>query len=850
MSAQSPMNEASQVISKRYHLVDFAIFRDDQAIYTVRHHHRMLREDSPIGDKSFNKKEPMKNSMKALTKTVALLFVVPMSAIAQTPVPAPAPLGLDEIVVTAQKRAEKLQDVPLSIIAVSGETLEDAGIRDPTDLGKLVPSLQINNGLFSGGVVIRIRGFGSASNSATDSDVATYLDSAFIPRPGAILGSFLDIKNVEVLSGPQGTLFGRNAAMGAISINSNSPSSDEHSIEAKFEGAKYGTYSGTVIANLPVNDKFAVRFALNSSHTDGIFENRLDGKTYGNRDQTVGRVSTKLDLSRDVSWTVRADAARTTGDGVYPATVYTNTASAAQLTALTTFNTRFGGTQQVYSDKPSYDFNSFFGKPAIIDKQAGITSDLSWALSPVLTARLIDTYRDWNSKQLSYDTIATSLDLLNILQANSSKAQSHELQLISSKGAFLGKTLGFTSGLYYFKEEFEFGSTFNAGSQFCSAIFTTLGRPFLIPGCLAGPQTNAGIATIQQTAKSRAGYVQANYAILPALDLDVGIRRTSDSKSGTFAAVTKNPLVTGAIFAPEGPEALEFRDSNTSYRASLSWHPTDKITAFATYATGYKSGGFNSGASAPALNSALRGFKSETVDDVELGVKSVFWDKRFRLNATLFNTKLKDFQDRSFNGSSFVIRNAGDVRSKGVDLDGQILPVPEVKLNYGLTYLDSIYTSNPNAPGLEGCTVVGAAAGGCPITQNLTGKELAFAPKWHGNVGAQWASPAFRGGYTTTWAISENFTSGFLTANNNNPQSRLDSYRTTDLRVSLHSPDKSWQLDLFGSNIFDKHYYVSTVAQVVGGVIPGVTSPVTGATVYRGFLGDPARFGVRLSVKF
>ena len=106
------------------------------------------------------------------------------------------------------------------------------------------------------------------------------------------------------------------------------------------------------------------------------------------------------------------------------------------------------------------------------------------------------------------------------------------------------------------------------------------------------------------------------------------------------------------------------------------------------------------------------------------------------------------------------------------------------------------------------------------------------------------------GGYTATVAASENFTSGFLTANNLNPQSRVAGYQTTDLRVSLFTADRSWQFDIFGQNIFDKHYYVTTVAQVVGSVIPGLNSPVTGATLYRGFLGDPARFGLRVSVKF
>ncbi len=148
--------------------------------------------------------------------------------------------GLAEIIVTAQKRAQDIQSVPLSIQAVSGEDLATAGITTPAQLGKLVPSLQINTpGMIAAGVVIRIRGFGTPPDNSTDADVASYIDGVFIPRPGAILSSFLDVSSVEVLNGPQGTLFGRNAAMGAISINTNEPTRDP-SLDISAEAGSYG----------------------------------------------------------------------------------------------------------------------------------------------------------------------------------------------------------------------------------------------------------------------------------------------------------------------------------------------------------------------------------------------------------------------------------------------------------------------------------------------------------------------------------------------------------------------------------------------------------------------------------
>ena len=189
--------------------------------------------------------------------------------------------GREVILVTAQKRSENIQDVPLSIVAVTGEALTAAGINDPVALQKLAPSLQINNTVFSSGVVIRIRGFGSAANTPVDSEVASYIDGAYIPRPGAILSSFLDVASVEVLSGPQGTLFGRNATLGAISINTNEPSLRNRTLSLDFEGANYESYSATGVVNLPVAETLAVRFAAKNSNSGGYYKNMLDGRTYG-----------------------------------------------------------------------------------------------------------------------------------------------------------------------------------------------------------------------------------------------------------------------------------------------------------------------------------------------------------------------------------------------------------------------------------------------------------------------------------------------------------------------------------------------------------------------------------------
>lgn len=779
-----------------------------------------------------------------LMATTASMALLASQAQAQTTTEADDDSNrLGEIVVTAQKRAENIQDVPISILSVSGEELATAGINDPVALQKLAPTLQINNTLFGSGVVIRIRGFGSAANTPTDSEVASYLDGAYVPRPGALLTSFLDVKNVEVLSGPQGTLFGRNAALGAISINTNEPSTTDRTLNLNLEGARFQSYSASAVANLPAGDNFAVRLAGKFSGSQGQYKNLFDRQTYGERNGFVGRVSTKLAIGPALTWVLRADYTSTKGDGVFPQTVYTKTARPAQLAALASFVTNAGGTSPVFSDEPSFTFNQRFDGSYNDDRQYGITSHLNFELSPVLDVRLINNYRKWQNDQQAGDTIGTTLDLLRVKRFTESRQQSNELQLVSAKNAFLGDKLSITAGLYHAREAYVNDTVFNFGSQFCTVVLK-LAPAFLRNGCIAGPQANAAAVNFDQIAKSYAVYGQTDFAILPNLSLGLGARHTWDKKTGVNEQLKNNPGA-ASISTTQAPLPLFFKDDRSSFRASLSWDVTPDILFFGTFSTGYKSGGFNAGGNA-ALTAAERTFESETVKDYQLGVKSILLDRRVRLNVTLFNTELKDFQDRSFDGTRFLVRNSGDVRSRGIDVDGNFLPIDNLKISFGGTYLDSKYISNALAPGLEGCK----GGPGCPTTQNLAGKSLAFAPKLQGNVSAEIKTAPFGDGYQMAFSVSERFSASFLTSNTLNEQSRVPAYATTDLRVSLHGPDRAWRIDLFGTNVLDKRYLVTTIAQTLGGVIPELNNPVDGTTVFRGFVGDRASYGVRLAIDF
>jgi iron complex outermembrane receptor protein len=771
----------------------------------------------------------------------ALALIPAQHALAADAPAAAAAAPTDVVVVTAQKRAENIQDVPLSIAAASGKTLLAKGVNDVNDLQKIVPSARIDTVAQTAGVTLRIRGIGAGSNAAIDPSVAPYIDGAYIPRPGAMLTSFLDVDSVEVLRGPQGTLFGRNATVGAISLHSVEPSLAGDSGQLSFETGIYGGVKAQGIGNLKINDNLAIRAAAFDSHTNGWIHDNTDGRTYGRSNTLAGRLSVKADITPDLVWVGRADYARTSGDGINLTQVDIATATPVQLAHFEARST------QPASELTGPSFETFqrFDSPSVLDKQWGVSSDLTWTSSGGYSLKLIDSFRDWRNAQTDGDVVFTPLDLLNRHGSYASDAQSHELQLISPKDKLLDGRLDFVAGVYYFSEHYSTSEVFDVGSQLCNFVYGVL-KPPLIPACLKAPALGATDGIFHQHAESVAGYVNSDFKITSTVDLTLGARYTHDSKSGTFVQTVANPFVgAGVLRAPEN-DVLSFSDSRPSWRASLSWKIDPNVMAFATYSTGYKSGGFNNLGGSANLGVANRTFASETSNDYELGLKSQFFDHRVLLNADLFQTNLDNFQDRSFNGLAFIVRNAGSVRVRGAEAEGAVTPIDHIKLDFGATYLDSIFTANHQAPGLPACT---GLAGSCPTVQDLTGKPTTYAPKWQVDLGLEYDSPQFGGGWTGQLRGSLNYASKVFTTNDDNPQSITGGNTLLGARATLVSPGGRFSVSIFGDNLTNEKYFTLKIPQTLDSLF-GVRNPATGATLMRGFMGAPMTLGARVTANF
>ena len=760
--------------------------------------------------------------------------------------------GNEDIIVTAQKRAERLQDVPISIAAFTDEALTTNNIMSVQDLNRVATNFSATRLSQTAGLRLTVRGVGAPGNSATEPSVAAFVDGVYVPRPGSIIGNFLDIEGVEILRGPQGTLFGRNASVGAISFRSATPA-DEFSGEVSAEAGNGDRYKLSSHLNVPLGPDIALRVAGMGSWFNGYWHNNLDDKTYGGSDDYAGRATLKAGLG-NLTWLLRADYSEARGDGFIPSEFKFNSVSEAQAAAFTDLQIALGGSA---IDNVLFDRNVNQQITADYhDRHWGVSSDASLDLDGY-TLRLINSYRDWNMTQLDGDTIFTPIRLSSRGNGYTSKSQNHELQFNSPQNQLLGGKLEFVAGLYYFQEDYTLGERLHFAGEFCNALVP---EGELRDACndtlAAGGGVDATVQDFSQSIESIAAYGQATFKIVEPLSLTLGGRWSRDDKDALYIQDVSFPFA-GDLRAPENA-ALELTDDRFTWRASLNYKPDEDILVFLNYSTGYKSGGFNSGAGSEALGQD-RIFARETVQNYELGAKTSWLDGALTVNATLYRMDIAGYQDRSFDGVSFVMRNAGNLRHQGVEFDAIMKPSRNFVVNASVAYLDSSFTSYPNASGLPGCAeedgVIAPVCLDLPDqgqTQDLKGTRANYAPEWTGNVGATWSGEIGSSGMT--WSLNGNvaFTSDINSGGvtDNNIQNMQDGYALLGARFAVHGPDDRWSVALFGSNLTDEGYCVAHFYQVLDSGF-GLTNGIfPGSTGVRCHVANPRTYGASATFRF
>jgi len=712
-----------------------------------------------------------------------------------------------EIVVTAQKREQNIQDVPIAITAFSGAALANRGTQTIDSLTSLAPGLS-GHATSSAQQAYTIRGVGSNDFSVgNDPAVGVYLDEVYIGRAAGAVTNLFDLARVEVVRGPQGTLFGRNATAGAISIFRNAPSDK---LEGYVEGqyARFNDYTLSSVVNLPVSDSFALRGSLYYRSKDGDRGRPLGGGPLEDVDTFSGRLAAKLRASDAVRIDLNFDYQR---DRNSPPALHSRTYN-GPLTNLGFYETTSNGTR-----------NELFNNRNIYMVSGKITADLGAAK---LTS--ISSFRKYNLNYLE-DFDGGPTTLVRTGPRESQDAYSQEVRLNGSTGN-LNWTVG---GNVYHENIGQVYSVIYDEEAICGGLARASGFPTVPCGVLlaaltrsATPLPYVGKVNVDEINYSNGNYTSwglyadGTYKFDDHLEVTLGGRYSHDNKridiNTPNPGATLAPIILGApsIFQETTNGVLREQRSwsNFSPRAVLRYIVSPDFNAYASFSRGYKSGGFNT------LTPSGGIFNPENVSSYEVGLKGRAFDNKVQFNLAGYYYTYTNLQVQVISLVSFT-QNAGKARGYGVEMSLTARPFRGLTLSPTLSLLNAEYQEYaPSA------------------SVSYKGNKLNRSPEVSGSFSATYG---FGLGNAGNFEISSEtrFQSKQYFDPNNSPLQTGDGFVVSDFRATYRSPDDRWELTGFVKNLLGERYIVTT----------RVIAPVNIAT-YRA--GDRRTFGVRARYRF
>lgn len=697
-----------------------------------------------------------------------------------------------DIVVTANRTESLASKTPIALSAISQDGLRDAGITNPTTLADLVPNLSINRA--GVGLQITIRGVTSTDNTEKgDPSAAFLLDGIYIARPQAQEVSFFDLERVEVLRGPQGTLYGRNTTAGVINVISARP---KHEFEASVEGGygNFDTIQATAMVNIPVGDNFALRGAVNLDRRDGYVRIPATSPFGSNpfKDNLSGRLSMLFDVSPSINILIRGDYSRFNGSSFNSVRLdnffqgpfvpgerprYIDLGSKAQRTL------DYGIGSAFFSDNETW----------------GVTGELNWNMGPV-TMTYLGSYRELIQHNVSQTDFGGPLTN-PVLFDGEYWQNSQELRLAYDQGGAITAQ----AGGYYFKEKSGIGAFF-------------LNPPF-IPGALA-----FGFPQDPTISEAKGVFGQATLEIAEGLKLTAGARYSHDLKSRVGQTIIIFPDPIGTVVTQVNDARRTF--SKVTWRLGADYDLGNAML-YGVVSSGYKAGGFNDGCETGdgpfcVLAPDALYYDPETVTAYEVGVKARFADNRVRLNASLFHYDYKGLQLSSTadcGGGTLCQRttNAGAAKVDGVELEATLQPDPSHRIDLSFNYLDARYAKFLPAPGID-----------------FAGRPLDRSPKITASAGYNYTYPLGNGGRIEAGARIRLSDSYVTTDFTNVLQFRQPSFHKTDLTLGYTAPDDRFFVQAFVKNLENKLVLSRADASLAGSA---------------SFL-DPRTYGLRAGVKF
>lgn len=664
--------------------------------------------------------------------------------------------GIEDIVVTAQRRAENLQDVPVAVTALSATALDAKGITSTIDLTAVTPGLTYTT--VGGAALPRIRGVGTAiSLGGNENPVSTYVDGVYIASATASVLSFNNIDQIAVLKGPQGTLFGRNATGGLIQITTREPD-QQLGGQVDLTYGNLDTFGANAYLTGGISPSVSADIALYyQDQRDGYGRNLQTGTEVNKYRNFAVRSKWKLDIGPDTVARLILD--------------YSETKS-----AIPAFRAVYGTTpiNGIPFTGGKYDIASDVD-PLLRSKQGGVSLNITHDFGSV-SLLSITAYRKSRYHSLfDIDKISSHIAIADFTQPDNQFSQ--ELQLLSSDDGPFSWVLG----AYLFK----------ARSAYDPLLIDNVPNDIFINSV--------------QRAESYAGFAQGTYDIADTTSLTVGLRYTTETKK--YRAAGRIVLASG--FVINNPEVSDDITANKlTWRLALDHHFNDDILGYVSYNRGFKSGGFNP----QSFVQPLLPFKPEVLDAFEAGLKADLLDRRLRINGAGFYYDYQNIQINAFQAGISTIYNAASAKIYGVDFDLTAAPTDALTLTAGLSMLHARFGdfpgavfSTPQVP--NGTTILG---GNVVSTGNANGNRLPLTPDWTLNLGADYTVPLDKG----SLALSVNYfhSDGWKAEPDNRigqkPYDLLNASATWFL-----AEDKGLSVKLWGKNLTNEAYAVQMNAQ-------------------------------------
>jgi iron complex outermembrane receptor protein len=789
-------------------------------------------------------------------------------AFAQTATPEPHADQLDDIVVTARRTEENLQSTPVAVTAIGAEALERAQVSDVTDLQRTTPSLSIATGApsASGFAFVAMRGQGNLQALVSnDPAVAIYVDGVYIPRPSQGLTDLFDLQRVEVLRGPQGTLFGRNTIGGAVNILSADPN-QVYSGLIKVEAGSYDQFGANFVVNGPITDHISARLVASTKDRSGYGNDIPLGRDVWDQSSDFVRGKLKYESDR-VQLVLSGDYNKIKDNGqftalhAYAPELFGPTGSFGPFGLATTLNNSLHN--RGFYDSYATGFYVPTTNPNLATLPAEVRAMYNMPLGNRLeaygfglnatvdlgniTLKSITGYR-FSDTDGVVDTDGTPAPILTTWAGYSSDQWSQELQI---SGGF-GDKFTYIAGVYYSRED---GQEFSRSQNFGFLPYNATTRPY---AGLAGQN----LADVKNTSAGVFG--QGYYQLTDSLRLAGGLRWTWDSRDTKLYnyAVWGLPATCNVAKQDVAGVCAQTQETKFDYPAwtlGIDWQINEDVFAYIQTRRASKSGGWNTRAG------GLPAFEPETVKDLEAGFKATWLDHRLRTNIAIFHSWQSDVQRNAAaltpaGASTQFIVNAGKARVYGVELEGAYRPWSGMELTSNLSLMDGEYDKNSfieqqtvAGVGYAGCTLApGGTSSICPV--NRSDEELPQLPKIQFNVGATQVLPTSFGRVTlhvdysylgrqfynpvTPAAQQSAATKAIYAAAND--ITRTPGYGLVNARFAIEFDEQNIEFAIYGKNLTGEEYNTRQFADVYAAGLGFATD----------FIGEPTTYGASLTKRF